>query len=79
MAIAARRNNGLLELRVRDDGAGLPRGAGAPARQGIGLSNTQSRLRNLYGETFRFELADLPEGGLEARIAIPYHTEATTA
>src|SRR3989442_698220 len=78
VAIAARRNNGLLELRVRDDGAGLPRGAGAPARQGIGLSNTQSRLRHLYGENFRFELADLPEGGLEARIAIPYHTEATT-
>ena len=77
VAISAQRNNGRLELRVRDDGAGLPAGADAPARQGIGLSNTQSRLRHLYGEDFRFELARLAEGGLEARIAIPYRTAAT--
>jgi len=77
IAIVARRNNGMLELRVRDDGAGLPLTAGAPARQGVGLSNTQSRLRHLYGERFKFELADLSGGGLEARITIPYSTNAT--
>jgi len=79
VAIAARRNNGRLELRVRDNGAGRPRQAGTPARQGIGLSNTQSRLRHLYGADFQFELSDLAEGGLEARIAIPYRTEATAS
>ena len=79
VAIAARRNNGRLELRIRDNGAGRPRQAGTPPRQGIGLSNTQSRLRHLYGGDFQFELSDLAEGGLEARIAIPYRTEATAA
>jgi len=75
IAIVARRNNGMLELRVRDDGAGLPTTDAPPARQGVGLSNTQSRLKHLYGEHFKFELSDLPEGGLEARIAIPYSSK----
>ena len=78
VSIVARRNNGMLELRVRDDGPGLPHDGDSPLRQGIGLSNTQSRLRHLYGEHFQFELADLSEGGLEARISIPYSASAAS-
>jgi len=78
VTIAARRNNGMLELSVRDDGAGLPQGQGVSARTGIGLTNTRSRLRHLYGENFQFEISELAEGGLEARIALPYRTEVTT-
>jgi|SRR5579859_2040342 len=74
LAISARRNNGHLELRITDDGAGfIPDGTSQPI-EGIGLSNTRSRLRHLYGENFRFELANAPAGGLEARLEIPYRT-----
>src|SRR5207249_12141355 len=70
VAIGARRNNGQLELFVSDDGPGMPDKLTNPACEGIGLSNTRSRLRHLYGEDFRLELADRPQGGLEARIQI---------
>jgi two-component system, LytTR family, sensor kinase len=76
--IGARRSNGMLELRVTDNGAGLANQPAASAREGIGLSNTRSRLRHLYGENYRLELASAAGGGLEARIDIPYRTEATT-
>jgi signal transduction histidine kinase len=66
----------MLELSVRDDGAGLATGNGIPTRQGVGLSNTKSRLRHLYGDNFQFELADVSEGGLEARVIIPFSTKA---
>jgi len=73
LAISARRNDGKLEMRVTDDGAGLADVSAAQRKEGIGLSNTRSRLRHLYGENFRFELVEAPSGGLEAQIDIPYH------
>jgi sensor histidine kinase YesM len=73
LAISARRNNGRLELRVADNGAGLGGSGAAQPKEGIGLSNTRSRLRHLYGEDFRFELTEGGNGGLEALIEIPYH------
>ena len=79
VAISAQRNDGVLELRISDDGAGLSGKAATGAREGIGLSNTRSRLQHLYGTEFKFELADLAQGGLEARIAIPYRQEVSDA
>ena len=73
LAIRAHHDNGVLELSVTDNGSGLPDDAGA-AREGIGLSNTRSRLRHLYGDNQRLELKSVPAGGLEARITIPYRT-----
>ncbi len=73
ISIQARRNNGTLELRVTDNGPGLGAGQAAPA-EGIGLSNTRSRLSHLYGKDYRFELHNADGGGLEARIDLPYHT-----
>jgi two-component system LytT family sensor kinase len=75
LTISARRNNGHLELRVRDNGPGLPKNGIQFLREGIGLSNTRSRLRHLYGERFQLELAGAQGGGLEARLDIPYHTQ----
>lgn len=76
LEIGARRNNGRLELRVTDNGAGLMSEHATAPRKGIGLSNTRARLEHLYGEDFRFELGDAPGGGLEARIEIPFRVPA---
>jgi two-component system LytT family sensor kinase len=71
--ISACRRDGRLELRIRDNGNGLP-GKEPFTQEGIGLSNTRSRLRHLYGERCRLELATVPGGGLEARVEVPFHT-----
>jgi signal transduction histidine kinase len=67
--IRAARENGMLELAVTDDGAGLPEEG---PHERIGLSNTRARLEQLYGARHRFELRNRPGGGLEASIAIPF-------
>ncbi len=74
LSIGARHNNGQLELRVSDNGSGLP--DDDALREGIGLSNTRSRLRHLYGANHKLELHPAPGGGLQARIIIPYRTKA---
>jgi LytS/YehU family sensor histidine kinase len=69
--IAAHRSNGTLMLEVRDDGPGLT--GGAPAREGVGLSNTRARLLQMYGPTSRMELANVGAGGgTNVRLTIPY-------
>ena len=47
--IAATQENSELLLRVQDNGPGMPVHAGDHVVKGIGLSNTEQRLRSLYG------------------------------
>ncbi|HEX8407441.1 MAG TPA: histidine kinase [Thermoanaerobaculia bacterium] len=68
VAITAVRNDRELRLHVRDDGPGMSRNA----KRGVGLSNTEARLRQLYGNEQRLELLTPPDGGLLVSIAIPY-------
>jgi two-component system, LytTR family, sensor kinase len=70
--IRASRENGTLQLRVRDDGRGLPVGQDANLREGVGLTNTRARLRQLYGAAHRVELTNAPEGGLVVYLSIPF-------
>ncbi|HEY0378111.1 MAG TPA: histidine kinase [Pyrinomonadaceae bacterium] len=71
--IRAARENGVVRLAVADDGAGL--GSARPEdlmKKGIGLSNTRSRLEQLYGAAHRFEMRERAGGGLEVAIEIPF-------
>ena len=63
------RTQGRLHLVVRDDGVGL--GARGPSREGVGLSITRARLRQLYGAAQRVELSPAPRGGTDLRPGDP--------
>src|SRR6266480_1612272 len=72
LIIGARRLDDRLQLVVRDDGPGIGTGEGEAARPGVGLSNTRARLTRLYGTDYELEVTNAPEGGVEARIALPF-------
>jgi two-component system, LytTR family, sensor kinase len=71
--IGARRIEDSLHLTVRDDGSGMPEPAG---EQGVGLSNTSERLSRLYGDQASFEVINMADGGVMARIVVPYRLAA---
>ena len=60
---------GRLHLTVRDDGVGLR--SDPPVREGVGLSITRARLRQLYGAEQRFALTPVPEGGAVCTLSFP--------
>jgi two-component system, LytTR family, sensor kinase len=69
--IGANRSNGSLELSVTDNGVGVPFGDVQDIAEGVGLSNTRRRLRHLYGERHKFDLA-AEKGGLKVNLTIPF-------
>jgi two-component system, LytTR family, sensor kinase len=73
--VSAWRDNGSLHLRVMDDGPGLPPSWQLSERAGIGLSNTQRRLAQLYPAAHRFSVREAPGGGVVAEVVIPYHED----
>ncbi|HWT00370.1 MAG TPA: histidine kinase [Pyrinomonadaceae bacterium] len=72
--IRAARENGAVRLAVADDGAGLGSARPEDLMKGIGLSNTRSRLEQLYGAAHRFEMREREGGGLEVSIEIPFRS-----
>jgi two-component system LytT family sensor kinase len=69
LEIAAKRHNGRVWLSVRDDGPGPA--PGSRLRFGVGLTNVQSRLKQLYGDESSLELTGGNGRGCEAIITIP--------
>jgi signal transduction histidine kinase len=72
--IRSRRDNGMVQLEVSDNGAGLRVTSPESLMKGIGLANTQARLKQLYGASHRFELHNGEGRGLTVMIAIPFHS-----
>jgi len=60
---------GLL-IQVVDNGVGL----NGPWHPGVGLNSVHQRVKNLYGDEARFEVASNPQGGVSAVISIPQQT-----
>jgi two-component system, LytTR family, sensor kinase len=67
--IAAQRHNGRVRLCISDDGPGPA--PGSRLRFGVGLTNVQSRLKQLYGDESSLELTAGDGRGCEAIITIP--------
>lgn len=67
-----------LKLRIRDNGRGFVGGKDSVAR-GVGLSNTQERLHQLYGEEYSLELQNHSEGGVVVDVELPANGTPTIA
>lgn len=70
LTVRARRSDQRLYVDIQDDGPGLT--DGVPLQEGIGLSNTRKRLKQLYGGDHRFELHNVRPHGLCASIVLPF-------
>lgn len=70
IGISAARENGALELCVKNDGPGFAEGW-EKERRGIGLENVRERLRSLYGEGGALKVEERAEGAV-VRIVVPY-------
>lgn len=69
VTVGVHADNDLLRLRIEDDGLGLRRSS-TPST-GLGLSNTATRLSELYGDRASFTVGRGPGGGVAVDIAIP--------
>jgi LytS/YehU family sensor histidine kinase len=72
--ITAGRAGNSLRLQVTDDGHGLKDAAKDKLIEGVGLSNTRSRLQEVAGRAASLDLSLPPEGGLRVQIQIPWRT-----
>ncbi|HWE05666.1 MAG TPA: histidine kinase, partial [Rhizomicrobium sp.] len=76
IAVAVERYADTLIVRVTDNGAGFKEDP--PVHTGMGLSITRGRLESLYGSHQSLVLRNLPAGGVEARITMPFHVQTTS-
>lgn len=78
--IDARRLNGTLQVQVTDNGPGLSSdsNSGSIVKAGVGLANTQARLKQLYGDEHRLDLANAASGGLTVILEIPFREQIST-
>ena len=74
LTIHARTDGDKLHLIVGDDGVGLKAAEPPSGRHGIGLANSEERLRALHGGAAKLELIAPPEGGVQVQIVLPWRT-----
>jgi signal transduction histidine kinase len=75
--IRTARSDGMVEVRVQDDGPGLSRDI-SPEHQGIGLANTRARLQQLYGKDGRLTIENSNGGGALVTLRFPFRDSPTT-
>ena len=69
--VSAVRDNGLLRIRIDDDGPGLPPTASPRRRQGVGLANARERLELIYGERAGLTASNRAPRGCRVEIWLP--------
>lgn len=72
ITIRSTKSNGALVVTIEDNGAGLNGDPADSTREGIGLANTRSRLKHLYGDAYRLDLVNGAAGGVDLTLEIPY-------
>lgn len=72
ITIRAERTTDRLRLVVSDDGCGLKPADARTERRGIGLANTEARLRELHGDATQLVMREPPGGGVSVEIELPF-------
>jgi two-component system, LytTR family, sensor kinase len=70
VTVRAQRRCERLEIQIHDDGVGFD--ATTQLREGLGLRNTRARLQQLHGSDFEFACVNIPEGGCQVTVSIPF-------
>jgi two-component sensor histidine kinase len=73
--ISAERLTDMLVLLITDNGAGFAEDSSRPLQLGMGLGITRGRLESLYGQQQSLVVRNLPMGGVEARITLPFREQ----
>jgi LytS/YehU family sensor histidine kinase len=76
--ITATRAGDQLQIEIRDDGPGFSDDNLTQGR-GIGLSNTRTRLAQLYGDNAKLFTGNGAHGGAVVTVTLPYHLAPDTA
>jgi len=65
---------------VTDNGPGLATesNSGSIVKAGVGLANTQARLKQLYGDSHRLDLSNAATGGVTVILEIPFRDQIST-
>jgi sensor histidine kinase YesM len=71
ITISAHEDAESLVLEVEDTGVGLSNSEEFKPSEGIGLSNTRARLKQLYGTGASLTISNAPSRGAVARIRMP--------
>jgi two-component system, LytTR family, sensor kinase len=71
----ATRVNSLLRVAISDNGPGMGSNAISVGKKCVGLTNVRTRLQQIYGSDFRFELTTGRNGGVTVVMEIPFHRE----
>ncbi|HUG52380.1 MAG TPA: histidine kinase [Vicinamibacteria bacterium] len=79
IVISARRHGDRVRLAVRDTGPGPAPADRPPFDRGLGLRNTEARLRQLYGEAQPLTLRPAEGGGAIAELELPYRPASAGA
>jgi two-component system, LytTR family, sensor kinase len=74
--VAAERAGDTLVLRVKDNGRGLGASPKGQLQEGVGISNTRSRLKELYGPRASLKVEPGKTSGFSAEIHLPWRTTA---
>lgn len=74
VTVCAERQGELLQLTVRDSGAGARASTVNADRPGIGLANTRARLQELYGAGAQFVMQPVTATGFTVELRIPFHS-----
>jgi len=80
VAVSAQRGQDQLEIRIVDDGVGLPAGWTLEEFSGTGLSVTRERIMGLHPEgNSHFSVKSRPEGGTQVAISFPLRFQGEIA
>lgn len=82
--VDAKQHNGMLQIRVSDNGVGMPENTGTDMvgdqvaltsrPEGIGLANISQRLAHIYGPNCRLQIDGRQKPGVTVRLSIPRQT-----